>query len=324
MSKISISKALNNAMAEEMRRDKNVILMGLDIGPYGGAFGASKGLYEEFGPDRVIDMPISEAGYVGTAVGAAATGIRPIVELQFNDWITIASDQLVNQAANLRYMFGGTLNVPMVLRAPCGGYAQAAAQHSHSFESWFAFVPGLKVVLPSTPADAKGLLKAAIRDNNPVIFLEHKKIYDMVDEAPDDPDFLIPLGKADVKREGKDITIITYAFMVHKALQAAEILAKDGISAEIVDLRTIKPMDTETIIHSVKKTGKALCFQETWLTCSVMSEVSAVIAEHAFDYLDAPVRRLGAKDAPIPYCPALESYVLPSVEDVVNTVKSMF
>jgi len=323
MGKMSISKALGSAMAEEMRRNTNVMLMGLDIGQYGGAFGVTKGLFAEFGQDRVVDMPISEAGYVGTAVGAAATGLRPIVELQFNDWITIAADQLVNQAANLRYMFGGTLSVPMVLRAPCGGYAQAAAQHSHSFESWFAFVPGLKVVLPSTPADAKGLLKAAIRDDNPVIFLEHKKIYDLVGEVSDDPEALIPLGKADIKREGKDITIVTYSFMVHKALQAAEILAEDGISAEIVDLRTIKPIDTETIINSVKKTGKALCFQETWLTCSVMSEVSAIIAEQAFDFLDAPVKRLGAKDAPIPYCPALESFVLPSVDDVVAAVRAM-
>lgn len=323
MSVMSISKALNAAIAEEMRRDRNVVLMGLDIGPYGGAFGVSKGLYEEFGPERVMDMPISEAGYVGTAVGAAATGMRPIVELQFNDWITIASDQLVNQAANLRYMFGGTLSVPMVLRAPCGGYAQAAAQHSHSFESWFAWVPGLKVVMPSTPADAKGLLKAAVRDDNPVIFLEHKKIYDYADEVPDDPAFLVPLGQADIKREGKDITIVTYSYMVHKALEAAEILAKDGIGVEIVDLRTIKPMDTETIINSVKKTSRVLCFQETWLTCSVMAEVAALIAEHALDYLDAPVRRLGAKDAPVPYCPVLEEYVLPSVEQVVETVREM-
>lgn len=324
MSKLSYSKALGLAIAEEMRRDKNVLCMGLDIAYYGGAFGVTKGLAEEFGTDRIMNMPIAEAGYTGAAVGAAVTGLRPIVELQFGDWVTIASDQLVNQAANMRYMFGGTLTVPMVMRLPCGGYGSAAAQHSHMFESWFAFVAGLKVVSPSTPADAKGLLKTAIRDNSPVIFFEHRQCYSMQGEVSDDPDFTIPLGKADVKRLGKDVTIVTYSYMVHLALQAAEILEKEGISVEVVDLRTIKPMDTETIINSVKKTNRALCLQETWLTCGVAGEVAAIIADQAFDYLDAPVKRLGSPDCPAPFSPELESFVLPSVEKIVKAVKEMF
>lgn len=324
MSRMSISDAIVMAQREEMQRDKNVYLMGLDVGPYGGAFGCSRGLWKEFGRERVMDMPIAEAGYVGAAVGSAATGMRPIAELQFSDWITISSDQLVNQAANMHYMFGGSLAIPMVLRAPVGGGISAAAQHSHMFESWFAFVPGLKVVLPSTPADAKGLLKSAIRDNNPVIFFEHKDIYDMVGEVPDDPDFTIPLGKAKVVREGKDATIVTYSKMVHESLKAAEMLAKEGIDVEIVDLRSIKPMDTETILNSVRKTGRLVCAQEVWLTCSVASEVSAVVAENAIEYLDAPIKRVGAMDTPSPFSPVLEQYVLPNPEKVAQAVRGLF
>jgi pyruvate/2-oxoglutarate/acetoin dehydrogenase E1 component len=324
MKKLSFSAALADALAEEMRRDKNVIVTGLDQGFFGAAFGQTLGLHKEFGDERMIDMPISEAGYTGISVGAAATGLRPVTEIQFCDWMTIASDQLINQAAFMRYMYGGTINIPLVIRANCGGYYAAAAQHSKMFESWFAFVPGLKVVLPSTPGDAKALLKASIRDNNAVIFFEHKKLYEMVGEVSEDPEYIIPLGKAAVKKEGKDISIITYSYVMHKALQAAEILDKEGISAEVIDLRTIKPLDTETIINSVKKTSRALCLQETWLTCSVMSEVAAVIAENAFDYLDAPVKRLGAKEAPNPFSPCLEEFILPSVDDIVKTVKGMF
>jgi len=324
MSRKSYSEAIIMAQREEMLRDKNVYLMGLDVGPYGGAFGCSRGLWKEFGRDRVMDMPIAEAGYVGTAVGSAATGMRPIAELQFSDWITIASDQLVNQAANMRYTFGGTLSIPMVLRAPVGGYISAASQHSHMFESWFAFVPGLKVVLPSNPADAKGLLKSAIRDDNPVMFFEHKRLYDVVGEVSDDPEFLVPLGKAKVVREGKDLTIVTYSLMVQFALDAAKELEKEGISVEIVDLRTIKPMDTETILNSVKKTNRLVCLQETWLTCSVASEVSALVAENAIDYLDAPIVRIGAMDVPSPFSPKLEKHALPSVEKIVTKIRSMF
>ena len=235
MKKLSISKALKEAMDEEMERDEKVIIMGLDVGAYGGAFAATQGLYDKYGEDRVMDMPISEAGYVGAAIGAAATNLRPVAELQFSDWITIASDQLVNQGAKMRYMFGGELSIPMVLRAPVGGYISAAAQHSQMFESWFAFVPGLKVVLPSTPADAKGLLKSAIRDDNPVVFFEHKNNYEREGEVPEDPEYIIPLGEADVKREGEDVTIVTYSLILHKALQPAEKLDEEGIGTEVIE-----------------------------------------------------------------------------------------
>lgn len=324
MSRMTMSAAIARAQREEMLRDPAVYIMGLDVGPYGGAFGCTRGLWKEFGRERVMDMPIAEAGYVGAAVGSAMTGMRPIADLQFTDWITIASDMLVNQAANMRYTFGGSLSVPMVLRAPVGGYMAAASQHSHMFESWFAFIPGLKVVLPSNPADAKGLLKSAIRDNNPVLFFEHKKLYDLPGEVPDDPEYLVPLGKANVVREGTDVTIATYAYMVELARQAAEILEKDGIHAEIIDLRTIKPMDTETVVRSVKKTNRLCCLQETWLTCSVASELSAVVAEQAIEYLDAPIRRIGALDAPNPFSAKLENYILPSVDRIVREIRGMF
>jgi pyruvate dehydrogenase E1 component beta subunit len=324
MSKMKMSEAIVAAQREEMLRDETVFLMGLDVGPYGGAFGCSKGLFKEFGRDRIMDMPISEAGYVGAAVGAAAAGMRPIAELQFSDWITIATDQMVNQAANMHYTFGGSISVPMVLRLPSGGYLSAASQHSHMFESWMAFVPGLKVISPSNAADAKGLLKAAIRDNNPVCFFEHKLCYGLSCEVPDDPDFVLPIGKAKIVREGKDLSIITFAYMTEMAKKAADILAGEGIDAEILDLRTIKPMDTEAIVETVKKTNRAVCLQETWLTCSVASEVAALIAEQAFDYLDAPVKRIGSFEAPVPYSPKLEKYVLPSVDRIVKSIREMF
>ncbi len=323
MSRMSMSKSIALAMAEEMRRDSTVYLWGLDVGAYGGAFGASIGLYDEFGPDRVIDMPISEAGYTGMGVGAAITGLRPIVELEFNDWITIASDQLVNQAANMRHQFGGKLSVPMVLRAPCGAYTCEAQHHSHMFESWFAFVPGLKVVLPSNPNAAKGLLKSAIRDNNPVIFLEHKRLYAKKGEVSDDPDYTIPLGKAAVVKEGADLTIVTYSYMVDFAQEAAKILGEKNINVEIIDLQTVKPLDIGTVIESVKKTGRLLVLQETWLTCSVASEISAQVAEKGFEYLKCPIRRIGSKDSPIPFGIELSEYVLPKVRDIVDCAEEI-
>ena len=320
MRTLTYAEALAEAMAEEMRRDPTVVLWGIDIGPYGSAFGATRGLYEEFGPERVIDMPVSEAGYTGCGVGAAATGLRPIVELQFSDWITIASDMLINQAANMHYMFGGEISVPMVLRAPVGGYLSAAAQHSHSFESIFAFVAGLKVVLPATPYDAKGLLKSAIRDDNPVIFFEHKQLYEVEVEVPKD-DYTIPLGQADVKRSGSDATIVTYSYMVTKSLAAAERLAQDGIEVEVVDLRTVDPIDEEAILASVRKTHRLVVVQETWRKCSVSSEVAAIVAEKALDYLDEPIIRVTAHDVPNPFSPVLEEYVLPSEEKITEAVK---
>jgi len=322
MRMLTYAQALTEGMAEEMRRDPTVMLWGIDIGPYGGAFGATRGLYEEFGPERVIDMPVSEAGYTGCGVGAAATGLRPVVELQFSDWITIASDMLINQAANMRYMFGGKLSIPLVLRAPVGGYTSAAAQHSHMFESMFAFVAGLKVVLPATPYDAKGLIKTAVRDNNPVIFFEHKKLYEVEGEVPEE-EYTIPFGQADVKRAGSDVTIVTYAYMVGKSLAAAEQLAGQGIDVEVLDLRTVDPIDEEAIVASVKKTHRLVVVQETWRKCSVSSEVAAIVAEKALDYLDEPVLRVTAHDVPTPFAPILEEYVLPNEAKIVAAVKQV-
>jgi len=320
MRTLTYAQALAEAMAEEMRRDPMVILWGIDIGPYGGAFGATRGLFDEFGPERIIDMPVSEAGYVGCGVGAAATGLRPVIELQFSDWITIASDQLINQAANMRYMFGGEISIPLVLRAPVGGYLSAAAQHSHSFESIFSFVAGLKVVLPATPYDAKGLLKSAIRDNNPVIFFEHKKLYEVAGEVPE-VDYVIPLGQADVKRPGSDVTLVTYSYMVSKSLAVAESLAGEGIDVEVVDLRTVDPLDEETILTSVRKTHRLVIAQETWRKCSVSAEVAAVVAEKALDYLDEPIQRVTALDVPTPFAPVLEEYVLPDESKIADAVR---
>jgi len=320
MRTLTFAQALGEAMAEEMRRDDAVVLWGIDIGPYGGAFGVTRGLYDEFGPERVIDMPVSEAGYTGCGVGAAATGLRPVIELQFSDWITIASDQLINQAANMRYMFGGVISVPLVLRAPVGGYTSAAAQHTHMFESIFAFVAGLKVVLPATPHDAKGLLKSAIRDNNPVIFFEHNQLYAMEGEVPEE-EYTIPLGKADVKRQGTDVTIVTYSYMVNKSLAAAAKLAEEGIDVEVVDLRSIDPIDEETIVNSIKKTHRLVVVQETWRNCSVSSEVAAIAGEKALDYLDEPIVRVTAHHVPTPFSPVLERFVLPSEEGIVGAVR---
>ena len=320
MRTLTFAQALGEAMAEEMRRDDSVVLWGIDIGPYGGAFGVTRGLYDEFGPERVIDMPVSEAGYTGCGVGAAATGLRPVIELQFSDWITIASDQLINQAANMRYMFGGVISVPLVLRAPVGGYTSAAAQHTHMFESIFAFVAGLKVVLPATPHDAKGLLKSAIRDNNPVIFFEHNQLYAMEGEVPEE-EYTIPLGKADVKRQGTDVTIVTYSYMVNKSLAAAAKLAEEGIDVEVVDLRSIDPIDEETIVNSIKKTHRLVVVQETWRNCSVSSEVAAIAGEKALDYLDEPIVRVTAHHVPTPFSPVLERYVLPSEDGIMAAVR---
>jgi pyruvate dehydrogenase E1 component beta subunit len=322
MRTLTYAQAIIEALAEEMGRDPTVVLWGLDIGPYGGAFAATVGLADEFGPERVIDMPISEAGYVGAGVGAAATGLRPVVELQFSDWITIASDQLINQAAKMRYMFGGEISVPLVLRAPVGGYLSAAAQHSQSFESFFAFIPGLKVALPATPYDAKGLLKTAIRDDNPVIFFEHKQLYAVEGEVPE-TDYTIPFGQADVKRSGGDVTLVAYSYMVTKALAAAEQLAREGIEAEVIDLRTVDPLDEETILASVTKTHRLVIVQEVWRKCSVSSEVAAIVAEKALDYLDEPILRVTARDVPVPFAPVLEEYVLPSEARIVEAVRQI-
>ncbi len=322
MREIFYNQAVAEALHEEMQRDENVVLWGLDIGAYGGANAATKGLYEDFGPDRVLDMPISELGYVGMGVGAAATGLRPVVELQFSDWVTLASEMLVNQGAKMRYMFGGIMSVPMVLRAPIGGYLQAAAQHSNCFEAWFVHVPGIKVITPATPYDVKGMLKSAIRDNNIVICFEHKKLYGMKGEVPEE-DYTIPLGKADVKREGKDVTIVTYAYMTHFSLEAAEKLAEQGIDAEVIDLRTLDPLDEVTVLDSVRKTHRLVVVQEPWRQASVSSEIAALAADKALYYLDAPIKRVTMKNTPVPFSPVLENFILPQVDDIVSTVKDV-
>ena len=323
MSEITYAQAIRDAMSEEMRRDENVFLMGEDVGLYGGAFGVSVGMFQEFGEERVRDTPISEAVIAGAAAGAAVTGMRPIAEIMFSDFTTISMDQLVNQAAKMRYMFGGKAKVPMVLRTPGGSGTGAAAQHSQSLEAWFCHVPGLKVVIPSTPYDAKGLLKAAIRDDNPVIFIEQKLLYRKKGEVPEE-DYIVELGKADVKREGKDLTIITYGRMVPTCLAVAEELAKEGIDIEVVDPRTLLPLDKDTLIQSAKKTGKVLIVHEAVQTGGFGGEIAAVISDsEAFFYLDAPIKRLGGLDVPIPYCPELEKNVVPTEERIKETIYTL-
>lgn len=323
MSEITYVQAVAAALREEMSRDENVFLLGEDMGVYGGCFGVTKGFLKEFGEDRIMDTPISEAGFTGVAVGAAIMGMRPVVEIMFSDFITLAADNLVNQAAKIRFMLGGQVKVPMVLRTPVGSGTGAAAQHSQSLEAWMVHIPGLKVVMPSTPYDAKGLLKAAIRDDNPVIFFEHKLLYKVKGEVPE-TEYTIPIGKADIKRSGKDVTIITYSLMVHRALEAAEKLSRDGIDVEVVDLRSLYPMDKETIVDSVKKTGKVIIVHEAVKRGGVGAEIAAQISDsEAFFHLDAPIKRLAGMEVPIPYSPTLEKGVVPQVEDIIKAVKEL-
>ena len=325
MREITYAQAINEAMSEEMRRDPDVFLMGEDVGAYGGAFGVSVGMFEEFGEARVKDTPISEAVIAGAAAGAAVTGMRPIAEIMFSDFTTISMDQLVNQAAKMRYMFGGKAKVPMVLRTPGGSGTGAAAQHSQSLEAWFCHVPGLKVVVPSTAYDAKGLLKAAIRDDNPVMFFEQKLLYRVKGEVPEPgDDYIVELGKADIKREGSDLTIVTYGRMVPLCLEVAENLAAKGVSIEVVDPRTLLPLDKDTLIASVKKTGRVLVVHEACQTGGFGGELASVIGDsEAFYYLDAPIKRLGGLDVPIPYCPELEKNVVPTIETVTQAVEEL-
>ncbi|WP_010258301.1 alpha-ketoacid dehydrogenase subunit beta [Treponema primitia] len=325
MREISYAEAIKEAMSEEMRKDNRIILMGEDVAVYGGAFGVSRGMFEEFGDERVRDTPISELGFTGCAVGAAMTGLIPIVEIMFSDFITLALEQLVNQGAKNRFQFGGQGSVPMVLRAPGGSGTGAAEQHSQSMESWVCNVPGLKVVIPSTPYDAKGLLKSAIYDPNPVVFLEQKLLYRVKGPVPEPgDDYTVPLGKADVKREGRDITIITYGRMVPRCLKVAEKLAAKGTDVEVVDVRSLVPMDKKTLIASAKKTGKVLIVHEACQTGGFGGEIAAVIADsEAFFYLDAPIRRLGGLDVPIPYNPKLEAQVVPTEEKITAAIESL-
>ncbi|MFT5088547.1 MAG: pyruvate/2-oxoglutarate/acetoin dehydrogenase E1 component [Candidatus Latescibacterota bacterium] len=313
-------EAIAQAMREEMKRDATVFLMGEDVGPSGGIFKCCEGLFDEFGAQRVLDTPIAEAGYIGLSVGAAMTGMRPIAELMFGDFALLAMDQIVNQAAKIRYMTGGQCKVPLTIRLSMGAGRSSAAQHSQSLQAIFAHIPGLKVVLPSTPRDAKGLLKSAIRDDNPVLFFEDKMMYNDKGPVPDEDDFLIPLGQADVKRTGSDVTLVATSSMVTVALEAAERLAENSISAEVVDPRTLMPLDEDTILNSVRKTGYAIVIDEAPQSYGATAEIAARINEKAFDYLDAPVLRIGAADLPIPFSPPLELPTIPDIDSVVATV----
>jgi len=322
MPTLTYSQALNEALREEMQADPRVFVMGEDIGYHGGVFRVTANLLAEFGPDRVRDTPISESGFVGLGIGAALAGMRPVVELLFMDFALVAADQIVNQAAKLRYMAGGAVSVPIVIRAQQGGGRGNGAQHSQSFESWLAQVPGLIVVAPSTPADAKGLLKSAIRAGNPVVFIEHKLLYNTKGDVPEG-EYTIPIGKAEVKRPGRDITIVSYSRTLLLALEAAEQLSQQGIEAEVIDLRTIEPLDMDTILESVRGTTRLLVVHESHTNCGLGAEIMARLYEQAPDVLTVPARRLGAKHVPIPVAESLENTVLPQAADIVAVVEAM-
>lgn len=322
MAQVSYRDALNQALREEMRRDPNIFIIGEEVAQYGGAYKVTDGLLQEFGADRVIDTPISEEAITGTGIGAAMVGLRPVVELMTINFSMLAMDQIVNHAAKLRYMSGGQFAIALVIRAPQGAGLQLGAQHSQNLESWFAHVPGLKVAAPALPADAKGLLKAAIRDDNPVIFLEHEMLYASKGEVPDE-EYAIPIGVAQVKKTGRDVSLISYSRMLTLCLEAAERLAADGIDAEVVDVLTLRPLDAETIVNSVKKTHKAVIVEEDWRSCGMGAEIESRILEGAFDYLDAPVIRLALAEVPMPYCKPLEQMALPSVDDIVSAARQI-
>jgi acetoin:2,6-dichlorophenolindophenol oxidoreductase subunit beta len=319
---ITFAQAINEALAEEMRRDPTVFIIGEDVAEAGTPFKVLSGLVKEFGKERVIDSPISEAGISGIGVGAAMTGMRPVVDIMFGDFITLTMDQLVNQAAKIHYMSGGKLKVPMVLRTTLGATRRSAAQHSQSLHAWLSHVPGLKVVVPSTPYDAKGLLKSAIRDDNPVVFFEDKMMYQQKGPVPAD-EYTIPLGVADIKRPGNDITLIATSSMVYVALSAAELLEKRGISTEVIDVRTTVPLDKQTIVESAKKTSRAIVIDEGYERYGVTAEIASVIADGAFYYLDAPVKRMGATDVPVPFSPVLEDQTVPTPEAVAQMAKQL-
>jgi len=323
MAIITMREALNQAIREEMQRDENVFLMGEEVAAYQGAYKVTKGLLEELGPKRVIDTPITELGFAGLGVGAAMAGLRPIIEFMTFNFSILATDQIINSAAKMLYMSGGQFNIPIVFRGPGGSAFQVSSQHSQALESWFAYFPGLKVVMPSTPADAKGLLKSSIRDNDPVIFIEQERMYGNKGEVSDDPEFTIPLGVADIKREGNDATIVARSLMVPVALKAAEALEKEGVYCEVIDPRTIRPLDINTIVESVKKTNRVVVAEESHPFCGVAAEIASEIMERAFDYLDAPVKRVSGADVPMPYAKNLEDAAIPNVQQIVAAVKEV-
>jgi pyruvate dehydrogenase E1 component beta subunit len=323
MAVITMREALNQALREEMLRDENVFLMGEEVAEYQGAYKVTKGLLQELGPKRVIDTPITELGFAGLGVGAAMVGLRPIVEFMTFNFSILATDQIINSAAKMLYMSGGQFKIPIVFRGPGGSAYQVSSQHSQALESWFAYFPGIKVVMPATPADAKGLLKSAIRDDDPVIFIEQERMYGIKGEVPEDADFTVPLGVADVKREGTDATIVARSLMVPLALKAAEVLQEQGVSCEVIDPRTIRPLDIDTIVASVKKTNRVVVAEESHPFCGVAAEISTEIMERAFDYLDAPVKRLSGTDVPMPYAKNLEALAIPTVDQLVAAVKEV-
>src|SRR5438128_7078710 len=323
MAVITMRDALNQALREELARDQNVFLMGEEVAEYQGAYKVTRNLLEEFGPKRIIDTPITELGFAGLGIGAAMAGLRPIVEFMTFNFSILASDQIINSAAKMLYMSGGQFKIPIVFRGPGGSAYQVSSQHSQAIESWFAYFPGLKVVMPSTPADAKGLLKSAIRDDDPVIFIEQERMYGLKGEVPDDEDFTIPLGVADVKREGTDATIVARSLMVPLALKAAEELEKQSVSWEVIDPRTIRPLDIDAIVEFVKKTNRVVIAEESHPFCGVGAEISAQIAERAFDYLDAPVKRVSGADVPMPYAKNLEQLALPDFERIRQAVREV-
>jgi len=323
MREIQFREAVQEAMSEEMRRDKNVFLMGEEVAEYNGAYKASQGMLDEFGPDRVIDTPIAELGFTGIGIGAAMNGLRPIIEFMTFNFSLVAIDQIINGAAKMMSMSGGQLPVPIVFRGPTGNAGQLSSQHSQNFDNWYANTPGLKVVVPSNPKQAKGLLKASVRDNDPVIFMESELMYGDKGDVPEDNEFLLPIGEAEVTREGSDVTIVSFGKMMKVALEAADELAKDNVSAEVIDLRTIRPIDYQTVVDSVKKTNRLVIVEEAWPLGAISSEITYHIQRHAFDYLDAPIRRINNWDVPLPYAPTLIEQILPNAKKTIQACKDV-
>jgi pyruvate dehydrogenase E1 component beta subunit len=322
MREIQFREALREAMQEEMRRDENVFLMGEEVAQYNGAYKVSQGMLDEFGPKRVIDTPITELGFAGLGVGAAANGLRPIVEFMTFNFSLVAIDQVINSAAKMMTMSGGQYNVPIVFRGPTGNAGQLSSQHSQNFENWFANTPGLKVVVPSNPYDAKGLLKTAIRDEDPVIFMESEHMYGDKGEVPEE-EYLLPIGKATTVREGNDVTIVSFGKIIKVAIEAADELAKEGVNCEIIDLRSVRPIDYEAVIESVKKTNRLVIVEEAWPISSIATDISHVVQRNAFDYLDAPIHRINSRDLPLPYAPTLIEEILPSVKRTIDAVNAV-
>ncbi len=321
MPEIAYREAVKSAMREEMQRDERVFIMGEEVGVWGGTYAVTRGLHDEFGGKRVRDTPIAEAAIIGTAVGAAMGGLRPIAELMTINFSLVAIDQIVNHAAKIHYMFGGQIKVPVVIRTPAG-WGQLAATHSQSFEAWFAHLPGLVVAMPGTPYDAKGMLKTAIRSENPVMFIEHARLYGITGNVPDE-EYTIPLGKSDVKRLGKDVTIVTYSRMLHVSLAAASKLAAEGIDCEVIDLRTLRPLDMAPVYDSVRLTHRAIVVEEDWVSCGMGAEIAARVSKECFDYLDAPVERVGAVEVPMPYAKNLEALAIPEEQSVIDAIRQM-